>query len=201
MKLDQHQRSMKREQPRPGKESVCDYPRPRRLEPSAKTVIVSLAGQEIAKTSKAYRSLETSHPPTWYLPPDSVRQERLIATPKRSFCEWTHKLPGFLRLPQEIGTDTLPERAAHRSHPGMSERLNMHGGTTAPPPVTKARAGSGCGVFADSPRWCESTEIASEASHGDAGKNTAPSCTAGRQVRRVWPGRLLTVLKGPILKG
>jgi uncharacterized protein (DUF427 family) len=79
---------MKREQPRPGQESVWDYPRPPRLEPSAKTLVVSLAGQEIAKTSKAYRLLETSHPPTWYLPPNSVRQELLIATPKRSFCEW-----------------------------------------------------------------------------------------------------------------
>jgi uncharacterized protein (DUF427 family) len=88
MKLDRHQRGMKREQPRPGQESVWDYPRPPRLEPSAKTLIVSLAGQEIAKTSRAYRLLETSHPPTWYLPPDSVRQELLIATTKRSFCEW-----------------------------------------------------------------------------------------------------------------
>jgi uncharacterized protein (DUF427 family) len=79
---------MKREQLRPGKESVWDYPRPPRLELSAKTVIVSFAGQEIATTSKAYRLLETSHPPTWYLPPDSVRQEWLIATSKRSFCEW-----------------------------------------------------------------------------------------------------------------
>src|SRR5436305_13550903 len=88
MQPNQHQRSMKREQPRPGQESVWNYPRPPRLEPSAKTLIVSLAGEEIARTSKAYRLLETCHPPTWYLPPNSVREELLIATPKRSFCEW-----------------------------------------------------------------------------------------------------------------
>lgn len=32
--------------------------------------------------------LETSHPPTWYLPPNSVRQDLLVATAKQSFCEW-----------------------------------------------------------------------------------------------------------------
>ena len=49
---------------------------------------MSFAGHEIAKTSEAYRVLETSHPPTWYLPPGSVQQTFLIATAKQSFCEW-----------------------------------------------------------------------------------------------------------------
>jgi uncharacterized protein (DUF427 family) len=49
---------------------------------------VSFAGQEIARTSSAYRLLETSHPPTWYLPPGSVQQSFLVATTKQSFCEW-----------------------------------------------------------------------------------------------------------------
>ncbi len=79
---------MKREQQGPGKESVWDYPRPPRLERSPKMIIVTLAGHEIARTSKAYRVLETSHPPTWYLPPNSVRQDLLVATAKQSFCEW-----------------------------------------------------------------------------------------------------------------
>ena len=72
----------------PQQESVWDYPRPPRLEPSLSEVIVSFAGNEIAKTSRAYRVLERSHPPTWYLPPCSVQQSFLTATPKHSFCEW-----------------------------------------------------------------------------------------------------------------
>jgi uncharacterized protein (DUF427 family) len=79
---------MKREQHGPGQESVWDYPRPPRLEQSGRTVVVCFAGQEIARTSNAYRVLETSHPPSWYLPPDSVRKDLLVATAKKSFCEW-----------------------------------------------------------------------------------------------------------------
>lgn len=46
------------------------------------------AGQEIARSSDACRVLETSHPPSWYLPPDTVRTDLLVATTKKSFCEW-----------------------------------------------------------------------------------------------------------------
>ena len=49
---------------------------------------MSFAGREIAKTSEAFRVLETSHPPTWYLPPGAVQQAFFIATAKQSFCEW-----------------------------------------------------------------------------------------------------------------
>jgi uncharacterized protein (DUF427 family) len=79
---------MKRRQLGPEQESVWDYPRPPRLERSPKQVLVMLAGREIARTSHAYRLLETSHPPTWYLPPDSVHQSFLIPSGKQSFCEW-----------------------------------------------------------------------------------------------------------------
>ncbi len=79
---------MKREQAGPGQESVWDYPRPPRLERSFKMVAVSFNGQEIARSAEAYRVLETSHPPSWYLPPDSVKTDLLIRTPKQSFCEW-----------------------------------------------------------------------------------------------------------------
>lgn len=32
--------------------------------------------------------LETSHPPSWYLPPQDVKTDQLAATPRQSFCEW-----------------------------------------------------------------------------------------------------------------
>jgi uncharacterized protein (DUF427 family) len=79
---------MIREKPKPGQESVWDYPRPPRLEPSSKTVRVTFAGQLIAHSAKAYRVLETSHPPTWYIPNSDVQMELLEATRKSSICEW-----------------------------------------------------------------------------------------------------------------
>ena len=79
---------MYREKPGPGQESVWDYPRPPRLEPSSKTVRVLFHGQIIAQSAKAYRVLETSHPPTWYIPNADVKMDFLKATKKSSFCEW-----------------------------------------------------------------------------------------------------------------
>jgi uncharacterized protein (DUF427 family) len=79
---------MHREKPGPGQESVWDYPRPPRLEPSSKTVRVLLSGHLLAESANAYRVLETSHPPTWYIPASDVKMEFLKATSKTSFCEW-----------------------------------------------------------------------------------------------------------------
>lgn len=45
-------------------------------------------GQLIAESGKAYRVLETSHPPTWYIPSTDVGMGFLKATRKSSFCEW-----------------------------------------------------------------------------------------------------------------
>jgi uncharacterized protein (DUF427 family) len=49
-------------------ESVWDYPRPPRVEPSTEEVVVVLGGVEVARTNSSLRVLETSHPPTYYLP-------------------------------------------------------------------------------------------------------------------------------------
>jgi uncharacterized protein (DUF427 family) len=69
-------------------ESVWDYPRPPRLERSLSRTLVVLAGESIAETGGAFRVLETSHPPTWYISPWDVRTELLIPTERRSLCEW-----------------------------------------------------------------------------------------------------------------
>ena len=58
-------------------ESVWDYPRPPRLEEVGDTIRVMFAGETIAETDSAYRVLETSHPPVYYFPPDSVALERV----------------------------------------------------------------------------------------------------------------------------
>ncbi len=68
-------------------ENVQDYPRPPALEPVPQEIIVRLGGQEIARTQDALRVLETHHAPTYYIPFEDIRAER-VAAPGRSFCEW-----------------------------------------------------------------------------------------------------------------
>jgi uncharacterized protein (DUF427 family) len=79
---------VKRAVPGPGQESVWDYPRPPRLEPSGNRVRVEFGGETIAISTRTYRVLETSHPPTYYIHPDDVRSEFLISVPRRTFCEF-----------------------------------------------------------------------------------------------------------------
>lgn len=75
--------------PTPGQESVWDYPRPPRLERSTRRVRVVFGGHTIADTRRALRVLETSHPPTYYLPPEDVRPDVLVPEPGAgSVCEW-----------------------------------------------------------------------------------------------------------------
>lgn len=75
-------------EPGPGQESVWDYPRPPRLEPSDSHVVVEFGGLVIADTRRSLRVLETSQPPAFYLPPDDVDMRRLEPSPSQTFCEW-----------------------------------------------------------------------------------------------------------------
>ena len=79
---------MKPIKPGPGQESVWDYPRPPALEQFAGHVRVVFNGQVIADTNRAYRVLETSHPPVFYLPPDDLTEGVFQPNERRSFCEW-----------------------------------------------------------------------------------------------------------------
>jgi uncharacterized protein (DUF427 family) len=72
----------------PGQESVWNYPRPPRLERVGRRVRIVFNGVAIADTGDAKRVLETSHPPTYYIPPEDVRHEYLEPAPGQSFCEW-----------------------------------------------------------------------------------------------------------------
>ena len=69
-------------------ESVWDYPRPPALVPCERRVRVEIGGLVLAESDGALRVLETSHPPTIYLPPEDVRSDLLVAVGRRSFCEW-----------------------------------------------------------------------------------------------------------------
>lgn len=71
-----------------GQESVWDYPRPPRLERTQKRIEIWLGGVRIADTTGAFRVLETSHPPTYYLPPEAFVPGVLSRAPGSSVCEW-----------------------------------------------------------------------------------------------------------------
>lgn len=77
-----------RVEPGPGQESVWDYPRPPRLERTSSHLRVEHAGTLIADSTRAWRVLETSQPPAYYLPPDDVAMELLRPSSHRTFCEW-----------------------------------------------------------------------------------------------------------------
>ena len=49
---------------------------------------VELGGVTVADSTNALRVLETSHPPTIYVPPGDIAAGCLNAAAGRSFCEW-----------------------------------------------------------------------------------------------------------------
>lgn len=70
-------------------ESVWDYPRPPRLEPTTRRVRVVFDGITIVDSRRALRLLETSHPPAYYIPRNDVHEGHLrTAEGGRTFCEW-----------------------------------------------------------------------------------------------------------------
>ncbi|MGA8847607.1 MAG: DUF427 domain-containing protein [Nocardioides sp.] len=81
--------------PGPGQESVWDYPRPPRLEASTASIQVVLSGVQIASTTRSWRVLETSHPPTYYLPREAFVDGALREVEGGSFCEWKGRASYF----------------------------------------------------------------------------------------------------------
>ncbi len=70
-------------------ERVWDYPRPPAVAPCERRVRVELGGVLLADSARALRLLETSHPPTIYVPPEDVRAELLRPSGAGStWCEF-----------------------------------------------------------------------------------------------------------------
>jgi len=78
----------KKIKPGPGQESVWDYPRPPQLEPFSGHIRIVLGGKVIADSNRCFRILETSHPPTYYIPAADFTEGSLIETAGSSFCEF-----------------------------------------------------------------------------------------------------------------
>ena len=69
-------------------EDVWTYPRPPALQPVPSLIRILFAGRLIASTTLAFRVLETSHPPVYYLPRDAFDGCELLAASGGSYCEW-----------------------------------------------------------------------------------------------------------------
>jgi uncharacterized protein (DUF427 family) len=69
-------------------ESVWDYPRPPTVEREHRRITVTFGGSVICDTTAAWRVLETSHPPTYYLPVAHFAAGSLRLGEGSSFCEW-----------------------------------------------------------------------------------------------------------------
>lgn len=96
------------EPPGPGQESVWDYPRPPRLEPFRGEITVEFGGRVVAATPVGWRVLETSHPPTYYLPRAAFRPGVLRDAPGTSWCEWK----GQARYFDLVSGDLVAAKAA-----------------------------------------------------------------------------------------
>lgn len=98
----------------PPVESVWDYPRPPRLEPTSSRVSILHHGILIADTTRALRILETSHPPVFYIPPSDIAMQYLRPSSRRaSLCEfkglatyWTLDITSALESPTPNSSPT-----------------------------------------------------------------------------------------------
>lgn len=132
--------------PGPGQESVWDYPRPPRLERFDGRITIELGGEVVASTDTGWRILETSHPPTYYLPPTAFGHGVLRDAPGASWCEWKGQARYF-----DLVTPTTIARTSAWSYPhptpgfeaiagavavmaGQVDRCTVNGETVIPQP-------------------------------------------------------------------
>ena len=60
------------------KENVWDFRRPAICKTFNGSLKVEVSSKVIAKADKGFRSLETSHPPSYYIPPDDIDMADLL---------------------------------------------------------------------------------------------------------------------------
>ncbi|NHA69684.1 DUF427 domain-containing protein [Phycicoccus flavus] len=134
----------RRQEPGPGQESVWDYPRPPAIDASGESVEIWLGGERVAASTRPLRVLETSHPPTYYLPAEDFVDGALLRCAGASLCEWKGQAAYF----DVLGGDRVAERAAWtyptpapafeviRDHvavmPGAVDRCTVDGAVVTP---------------------------------------------------------------------
>jgi len=104
------------------------------VERSGREVVVVLGGVEVCRTRRALRVLETSHPPTWYLPEDDWAPGALRPAPGRSFCEYKGEA-SYL----DVAADDRVESAAAWTYPDPSPGYELLRGAVAVYPARMDR--------------------------------------------------------------
>ncbi|MFN2319238.1 MAG: DUF427 domain-containing protein [Dermatophilaceae bacterium] len=89
-------------------ESVWDYPRPPAVREVEERIEVWFAGERIAACDRAIQVLETSHPPTYYLPIDAFAEGVLQPVGGSTWCEFKGRAAYF----DIVVGDRRAERAA-----------------------------------------------------------------------------------------
>ena len=100
--------------PAPGQTSVWDFPRPPRLAPDDRELVVRWGGVEVARTRQAIRVLETAHPPSFYLPWRDVARDWLEPAPGANPSPLAAPQAG---VPQAAGTGPTSTSAGVPSAP------------------------------------------------------------------------------------
>ncbi len=91
---------------------MWDYPRPAIAERTAAHILIRLGGAIVADTRRAVRTLETSHPPSYYIPPEDIAPGVLVPAGGSSFCEWKGHARYF-----DVKTDGAHRARAAWSYP------------------------------------------------------------------------------------
>lgn len=134
------------EVPGPGQLSVWDFPRPPAYVQWHERVEIRLGGSVIASTTDAWCVLETSHPPTYYLPPSAFVTGALRPVEGTSHCEWKGQavyfdlVAGERVAPRAAWSYPVPSDGAEviRDHvavyPALTDSCTVDGEVVTPQP-------------------------------------------------------------------
>jgi uncharacterized protein (DUF427 family) len=131
---------------KPGQESVWSFPRPAIAEAISARVVIEHCGIIVADTRASMRTLETSHPPSYYIPRADIHTDVLRRAEGTSFCEWKGAavywdvVIGDIVLPRVGWSYPTPTRpfALLKDHvafyAGPFDRCSVNGETVVPQP-------------------------------------------------------------------
>lgn len=72
----------------PAQESAWTFPRPAIAQPTSSHLLIEHQGRIIVDTRSSVRTLETSHPPSYYIQRSDIAPGALRHASGNSFCEW-----------------------------------------------------------------------------------------------------------------
>ena len=130
----------------PGQENVWSFPRPAIAKPTRAHVVIEHAGTIVADTRASIRTLETSHPPSYYISREDIAPGVLRRAHGTTVCEWKGEavywdvVIGDIVLPR-VGWSyprPTPDFAALRDYVAFYaapfDRCSVDGDTVVPQP-------------------------------------------------------------------